>query len=60
MNFANEPWMDTTPNDWCAVDENHNLIDRDDNLMELVKRVGRNVLFVRNWWRPLNKVDTNT
>lgn len=53
MNFVYEKWMDTTPNDWCAIDEKDNLLDRDESLLVLAERTGRDVIFVRNWWRPI-------
>lgn len=48
--------MSKRPNDWCAVDKQHNLIDRDEDLQRLTGRLKEqglydNAIFCKNWGR---------
>lgn len=48
--------MSKRPNDWCAVDFQHNLIDRDYDLKRLSDRLKENglydgAIFCKNWGR---------
>lgn len=51
MNFRITEWHEQNKNDWCALDrKSHKLIDRDDNLLVLRKRLGtRKVVFTKAW-----------
>jgi hypothetical protein len=45
--------MKKTPNDWVALAHDYSIIDRDDDIQELIKRVGtKHLLITRNWYRP--------
>jgi len=45
--------MRKTPNDWVALNpKTYELIDRDESLVALMERTGKDVLFTKNWLRP--------
>lgn len=58
MNFTMTEWHRNNPNDWCAIDKDFNLIDRDDSLKVLATRIGGGHIFCKNWFRPLPKSTT--
>lgn len=52
MQIITNDWNE--PRDWVALDvSSREIIDRDEDLDALVKRVGFAALYTRNWNRPL-------
>ena len=56
MYFQITEWHKKNKNDWVATDpKTYELIDRDDDLMELAKRInekGLDVVYGKNWFSP--------
>ena len=65
MFFIKTEWHDQNPNDWVATDrDTFELIDRDDDLVALAKRIDESgnkdrAVFGKNWFSPHHCAEEN-